>query len=160
MTESEKYNRIYQKYGDPFTDIRTFENKWMVSYPLSMWIDTHIPSMPSKIYINRDIASIFEETLNRIITVGVYKEIKTFDGCFNPRMVRGSKTKPSIHSWGLAVDLNAGHNPLNMTRQQCKDKGLTPFTELFIEVWRDAGWTCGADFKRPDLMHFEYTAHL
>lgn len=154
------YEKLDKRYGNPFTDPKGFESAWMVAYPLSMWIETHIPAMPSKIYINRDIASILEVTLNRVIEVGVYKEIKTFDGCFNMRMVRGSKTRPSIHSWGLAIDLNAGHNPLGLNRLQCRERGLTPFTELFIEVWRDAGWTCGADFKRPDLMHFEYTAHL
>jgi hypothetical protein len=160
VTEKLKYEKLYQKYGNPAADPKAFQKEFMVLWTVPMWIDTHIPALPNKIYINRDIIEPLETVLNRVISLQVYKEIHTWDGCYNIRFIRGSKTKMSIHSWGLAIDLNASHNPLGMTKQQATAKGLSPFTTLFDEIWADAGWTCGANFSRPDGMHFEYTAHL
>lgn len=160
LPEAEKYKRLLSRYGDPMADPKQFESKWMVLWPVPMWIDTHIPALPNKIYLNKDIIQPLETTLNRLISLGAYKEITNFDGLFNIRYVRGSKTKLSVHSWGLAVDLNASDNPLGLNKAQCKERGLRPFTLLFDEIWSDAGWTCGSRFKRPDGMHFEYTAHL
>ena len=160
LPEAEKYRRLIARYGDPMKDPKQFEAKWMVLWPVPMWIDTHIPALPNKIYINKDIVPVVTETFNRLISLGAFKEINTFDGLFNIRYIRGSKTKLSIHSWGLAIDLNASNNPLGYSKQQCKDRGLTPFSLLFDEIWRDAGWTTGSSFTRPDGMHFEYTAHL
>lgn len=160
MTEAEKYSKLIARYGDPMADHRSFEKEWMVMYNVPMWIDTHIPALPNRLYINKDIVHPFEEVMNRLISMQVYKEIKTFDGMFNIRYIRGTKNKLSIHSWALAVDFNAAHNPLGLTKEAAKAKNLTPFTTLFDEIWRDAGWTCGIDFKRADGMHFEYTAHL
>ena len=160
MTESEKYKRLFDRYNDPVKYTKAFEAQWMTRWDVPMWIDTHIPALPNKMYINKDIVKVLEDTFNALISTTVYKEISTYDGCFNPRFIRGSKTKLSIHSWGLAIDFNAAHNPLGYTRDMAIAKGLTPFTEEFISVWRNMGWTCGADFKRNDLMHFEYTKHL
>lgn len=164
MTQSQLYERLFAKYGNPMEDTKAFESKHMTLWSVPLWIDTHIPALPNKMYVNKDIVKVLEETLNRIISLGFYKEIKTYDGCFNPRYIRGEERKKnpklSIHSWGLAIDLNAGHNPLGLTKQQATERGLKPFTQLFDEVWSDAGWTPGSKFKRCDGMHFEYTHHL
>lgn len=160
MTESQKYEKLFAKYGNPAENPKAFQDEHMVFWTVPMWLDTHIPPLPNKIYLNRDLIHPLEDTLNRLISLQVYKEIKTWDGCFNIRMIRGSKTRLSIHSWGLAIDINAAHNPLGVTKEAAKAKGLEPFTKLFDEVWADAGWTCGAGWKRPDGMHFEYTSHL
>lgn len=85
----------------------------------------------------------------------VLKEIKTWDGCFNVRYQRGSRTVLSMHSFGIAIDINATHNPLGLTREQCIKKGLIPFSEKFITI-SERWLTCGFKFKsRPDGMHFE-----
>jgi len=160
MTEKAKYQKLIDRYGNPASDPKGFQSKHMVLWTVPMWIDTHIPALPNKIYINRDIIEPLETVLNRIISLGAFKEINTWDGCFNIRFVRGSKTKMSIHSWGLAIDINAANNPLGMSKNQAVSYGLTPFTTLFDEIWADAGWTCGSGFTRPDGMHFEYTSHL
>lgn len=160
MTEAVKYSRLLSRYGDPMKNTKGFESQFMVQWPIPMWIDTHIPALPNKMYINKDIVHVFEETMNELIAIGAYKEIVTFDGMFNVRYIRGSKTKLSIHSWGLAIDLNASHNPLGFSKDQATAKGLHPFSKTFDQVWRDLGWTCGIDFSRHDGMHYEYTKHL
>lgn len=160
MSEAEKYNKLIARYGNPMRNPKAFESEWMIMWNVPMWIDTHIPALPNRMYVNKDIVPVLEHTLNNIISLGAYKEIKTYDGLFNIRYIRGSKTKLSIHSWGLAIDLNAANNPLGKTKAESIALGLNPFSTLFDEVWRDAGWTCGIDFKRGDGMHFEYTAHI
>jgi hypothetical protein len=60
----------------------------------------------------------------------------------------------------MAIDLNPAHNPLGLSREQALQKVLKPFSEAFIQVWRANNWFCGADFKRKDLMHFEFTKNL
>lgn len=160
MSEAEKYNRLIARYGNPMRNPKAFEAEWMQMWNVPMWIDTHIPALPNRMYVNKDLVPVLEHTFNNLISLQVYREIKTFDGLFNIRYIRGSKTKLSIHSWGLAIDLNAANNPLGKTKAESISLGLNPFSTLFDEVFRDAGWTCGIDFKRGDGMHFEYTAHL
>jgi hypothetical protein len=42
-----------------------------------------------------------------------------------------------------------------MSRDECIEAELTPFSEEFFDVWRKHGWTCGIDFRRADGMHFQ-----
>lgn len=154
------YDKLFDRYGNPMEDPKGFQADWMIFWNVPMWIDTHIPALPNRLYLNKDLIPVIEETFNRLISIGAYKEIHTFDGLFNIRYIRGSKTRLSIHSWGLAIDLNASNNPLGLTKQQAIAKGLCPFSNLFDEVWKDAGWTPGINWKRPDGMHFEFTSHL
>jgi hypothetical protein len=160
MTQSQIYQKLFARYGNPVEDPKGFQAKWMTLWPVPMWLDTHIPALPNKIFVNKDAVEPLEAVLNRLVSLGAFNEIHTWDGCFNIRTIRGSRTKPSIHSWGLAIDLNAANNPLGKTKHECQLAGLVPFSILFDEVFREAGWTCGIDFARADGMHFEYTSHL
>ena len=72
-------------------------------------------------------------------------ELKTFDGCFNIRKKRGL-TSMSLHSWGVAIDVNAAWNGLG------KPSTLTP---EFVKCFTDAGFEWGGNWTRTDPMHFE-----
>lgn len=157
MTVQEK---LIQKYGDPLGDRKVFELVNMDLWDIPLYINTHIPALPNKLYCHKDIVKPLHNVFMSLCESGLYREIKTFDGCYNVRLIRGSKTNLSIHSWGLAIDLNAAHNPLKHTKAECKGKGLTPFSLSFDEVWRTQGFTCGIDFARGDGMHFEYVKPL
>jgi hypothetical protein len=142
MTTSEK---LTAKFGTPAPD---FERQWMELAIVPEHIHKAIPCLPPKIYINKLLTIHLWETFSMLISKGLSGEIKTFDGCFNIRKIRGSETVMSIHSWGLAIDLNAKENPLN---------GQCMWSPSFLKVWKEMGWTLGADFKRVDAMHFEFT---
>lgn len=143
------------RYGNPMINQSTFEKKWMISFDINDEINKANPVIPNRIYINKEFAQVADNWLNALMEANVLNEIKTWDGCFNVRYQRGSRTILSMHSFGIAIDINASHNPLGLTREQCIAKGLTPFSEKFITI-SERWLTCGARFKsRPDRMHFE-----
>jgi len=73
MTENEKYKRLNDRYGDPMANTLMFERQWMTFYNIPLWIDTHIPSLPNRLYINKDLVEPFESTMNRLISLQLYK---------------------------------------------------------------------------------------
>jgi len=148
--------KLNADFGDPFLDAKTFELKNMKV----LRVNKLFPSLPfSKVYINKALESPLINTFTLLDAKGLLHEIKKYDGCFMVRCIRGYENPciGSIHAWAMAIDFNASDNPLGMSREQCIKKGLTPFTEAFLDVWRQTGWVCGADFGRKDGMHFQWT---
>jgi hypothetical protein len=79
--------------------------------------------------------------------------IATFDGAFNARLMRGSATALSAHSFGSAFDLNASWNPLGRPPVGLGGKGA--LVEL-VAIANQHGFYWGGHFQgRPDGMHFE-----
>lgn len=76
---------------------------------------------------------------------------RSFDGVFNFRKKRGGSSY-SIHSWGAAIDIDAGNNafkdswPLNSTMP----------LEI-MECFAREGWVSGGAFWGYDAMHFQAT---
>lgn len=141
-------SQALKKYGQPSTD-----NKSLVLWDVPSALEIGV--IPKRIYCNKDLVKPLETAFANLIKTGCVNELKTWDGCFNIRKKRGLNSM-SLHSWGLAVDVNASSNPLGLTREQIVAKGLTPFSEEFLQCFRDAGFNCGADWKsRPDFMHME-----
>lgn len=74
--------------------------------------------------------------------------IQSYDGCYVVRDIRGSAA-PSLHSWGLAIDLNAAQYPLGSLDRQ--PHALTVLFEA-------QGFFYGGDFyNRKDPMHYQLT---
>lgn len=142
------------KYGDPTADNLSWERKNMKLHRLNPVIHLSNPVIPAAIYVHKDFALDVDLWLTELHSQGLLYEIKTWDGCFNIRKKRGLSSL-SLHAFGLAVDINAAHNPLGLTREQAIAKGLRPFSPKFIEVSREF-MECGADWTgRPDGMHFQ-----
>lgn len=156
MTVAEKLTRLY---GDPFSDAKTFEAKWMTNFVYPEDVRKAIPVIGNSIYCNKDLVATYTQFLRLLINRKLHQEIRVNDQCFCIRLVRGSN-QPSVHSWGMAVDLNPIDNPLGMSYDMAHAKGLKPFSAAFQQTARDVGYICGIDFKRPDGMHFELTKHL
>lgn len=130
------------KYGEPTP---TFEGKWMTLWPVPADIEEKMPVLPPKIYGNKDIIKPLEAAFMALIASGAYKELKTWDGCFNVRKMRALASM-SLHSWGIAIDVNQATNQLNMKPE------LSP---LFVKAFKDNGFDWGGDWKRLDGMHFQ-----
>lgn len=88
---------------------------------------------------------------------GVLDRLKTMDGTFVVRMIRGAENstalaKLSSHSFGTAIDLNAKWNVLNTAGAALGEEGslveLLPFAE-------QCGFINGGQWKRRDQQHWE-----
>jgi hypothetical protein len=126
-----------KKYGDP--------NKQSALVVWDVPTNLEIGVIPKKIYCNKDMVDPLAKAFQALITTGHVKELKTWDGCFNIRKKRGL-TSMSLHSWGIAVDLNAFENGLNMTPK------LSPG---FVKCFTDNGFDWGGTWQRKDGMHFQ-----
>lgn len=128
-----------KKYGEP-----NAKSKFLIMYKVP--IKLQIPNLPNTIYCNVDFVEPYEKALKNLIDSGCYSEIKTFDGCFNIRKARGTSVW-SLHSWAVAIDLNAFEN-------QMFTKGK--LSKKFVDCWKKAGFDWGGDWtKRTDPMHFQ-----
>ena len=77
----------------------------------------------------------------------------SFAGSFVPRMVRGSTTRLSNHSWGTAFDINA---PENWLGQQPAPVGKKGSLLKIVPIANSFGFYWGGHYNnRPDGMHFE-----
>jgi hypothetical protein len=132
-------NDIIAKYGEPS---KTYFDKYCV-----MWeIQQDFPWFPAKrIYINTDFKLQLSQAFKGLEATALQHEIITFDGCYVERKVRGS-TKMSLHSWAMAIDLNASREKLGQVE--------THFTPEFIAIMvKYVFW--GGNYKgRKDPMHF------
>lgn len=136
-----------KKYGDP--NKQSALTLWDVPGYLEIGV------IPKKIYCNKDMVKPLAAALQALISTGHVKELKTWDGCFNIRKKRGLGSM-SLHSWGLAIDMNCSDNALGKTYEQLIAEGKKPFSEGFLQCFRNAGFDCGGDWKsRPDRMHMQ-----
>jgi hypothetical protein len=129
------YAELHENYGDPASP--TFESDYIVE-------NSHLLADGSTVHVRSHIAMV---PALHVIFGSVQQYIKTYDGCYVVRDVRGSDTTLSLHSWGLAIDLNAADNPLGGTSHQ---------PEELIETFKAHGFWWGGDFHtRKDPMHFQ-----
>lgn len=138
-----------ERYGAIVDGVWSKEKDFMVTIMVASdcprtWINSANGEPVHKIYCNKDFAGPFFKAITNLRRSNLLGELKTFDGCFNIRNVRGLP-KPSAHSWGLAIDINASENPLGVPGK------LSP---EFVSCWKDAGFVWGGDFSRPDWQHF------
>lgn len=128
-----------KKYGDP-----TKENN------MTLWdipTNLEVGVIPKRLYCNRDMIAPLTQAFTNLINTGKVAELKTWDGCFNIRRKRGLSSM-SLHSWGIAIDVNAAWNGLG------KDPVLSP---EFVKCFTDAGFDWGGTWTRKDGMHFQLT---
>ncbi|WP_167597688.1 M15 family metallopeptidase [Leeuwenhoekiella sp. ZYFB001] len=130
------------KYGEPTPSM---ERKWLTLWDVPDAINRELPVIPNKIYCNRDLIAPLENAFWNIISNCLQDEVKTWDGCFNVRLVRGGKTW-SLHSWAIAIDINAAWNGLGKEPQMSKE---------LVKCFTDAGFDWGGTWTRKDGMHFQ-----
>lgn len=131
--------QCFAKWGDPKQNEAKFMNLWDVPAHLEIGV------IPKKIYCNRLMNGPLEKAFSNLIRTGHVEELKTWDGCFNIRRKRGASSA-SLHSWGIAVDLNAAWNGFG------KKPTLSPG---FVKCFTDAGFDWGGVWSKPDGMHFQ-----
>lgn len=130
-------DQAFAKYGPPEKEYG------MVLFDVPTELEIGV--IPKKIYCNRDIVEPLKSAFKNLINRGYVNELITWDGCFNIRPIRGA-ISPSLHSWGLAIDVNASWNKLGQKPNLSKG---------FVKCFTDAGFDWGGKFSRIDGMHFQ-----
>jgi len=110
------------------------------------------PYHTNKISVHKKVASQFQKLFNEWDKAGLLPLILSYDGSFNPRLIRGSSTNLSNHAFGVAIDINVPWNGLGvipaLKRQQGSVRELVPIANSLGFYW-------GGHFQRNDGMHFE-----
>ena len=127
-----------KKYGQP-----SASNPNLVLWDVPTELEIGI--IPKRIYCNKDLVEPLKKAFKALIDTGHVKELKTWDGCFNIRKKRGLSSM-SLHSWGIAIDVNAFENGLNQTPK---------LSAGFVKCFTDNGFEWGGTWKRKDGMHFQ-----
>jgi hypothetical protein len=128
----------YKKYGAPNANGK-FMTLWDVPTVLEIGV------IPKRIFCNHDLVLPLAGALASLVMSDLVKEIKTWDGCFNIRQIRGS-TAMSLHSWGIAIDVNAFENGMGK---------IPKLSDGFVNCFVQNGFDWGGFFRRPDGMHFQ-----
>lgn len=149
--------QFLEKFGMPGT---TQAAKHLIMWDVPPELEIGV--IPKRIYCNKSIIAPLAGAFNNLIGTGAVKELKTWDGCYNHRAIRGYEKKLkaalaagnielaikylSVHSWGCAIDVNQAWNQLGMIPQ---------LSAIFVKCFTDAGFDWGGNFKRKDGMHFQ-----
>lgn len=130
-----------KKWGDPA--VVANELKYMAVWDVPSHLELGV--IPKKLYCNKLMIEALIKAFTNIIDRKLIHELKTWDGCFNVRKKRGLKSL-SLHSWGIAIDINASWNGLG------QQPTMSP--EL-VKCFTDANFDWGGDWERKDGMHFQ-----
>lgn len=147
----------YHAFG---LDSRLIEKNHMVLWDVPFELE--IRELPNRVYCNKLMIEPLSAAFRDLIKTGAVAELKTWDGCYNPRPIRGYEKQfksamlqknyilaakyASMHYWGLAIDLNQAWNQL----------GRTPTLPIpFVNCFTRNGFDWGGYFTRVDGMHFQ-----
>ena len=134
---------LFTRYGDP--RIKGWGNKWMLMWKVQQtfgWFPE------ARICVHKDFQPGLYKAFSELEYLGLHEEIKTCDEAFGIRLITGSDSVLSVHSWGMALDLNAEDNPLGSDGNWSED---------FIDIMRRNGIYCGQNWTgRKDPMHFSF----
>lgn len=138
--------QLLTKYGLP-------DHAYIAAHCVIWNIDEDFPWFPViSFLVNKDFKLMLENAFRTLEAIGLHTEIKTYDGCYNDRSVRGSTTT-SLHAWAVAIDLNAKTNGMVPAPTPEQRKGS--WSDAFISVMEEAGLFFGGNFhSRADPMHW------
>ncbi len=96
---------------------------------------------------HRLVVPKFQAAFKNVVDRGLEDQVKTFDGCYNVRNIRGGDTW-STHSWAIAIDLNGPWNRFGQSNFE--------MTSELAQCYKDVGCIWGGEWSKPDAMHFQY----
>jgi hypothetical protein len=126
-------------------------------YPMRLAWDVH--TSVTKITCHKKLVNAYTNVFTQILAhYGLAKiqelGIDLYGGCFNYRLMRGSRTDLSTHSWGIAIDLDPARNQLKESSKTARfaRKEYKPMLDIF----EANGFYSLGRYKDYDWMHFQY----
>ena len=135
------------------------ENQTSIVLPYPMVLDWEPTTVIHKMTCHEKVAEpltrIFKNLLAHYGSAKLAElGINQFGGCLNVRLKRGSKTSWSIHSWGVAVDLDPDRNQLRETSKTARFA-----RPEYLEMWKiieSEGAVSLGRARNFDWMHFQF----
>jgi len=140
-------DQIYSVFGDPLEPGYWKEHGGFCETPPELnHCFTYEWEGKNGFWCHKLMVAPFQKALNGVVKAGLADKLKTFDGCFNVRYIRGRKNL-STHSWAISIDLNSAENRLGAEPKM--HPGI-------VSCFENNGFVWGGRFKRKDGMHFQY----
>jgi hypothetical protein len=132
------------KYTDNGDGTITPEASWVHEY-----IRTETVPILGQVTCNKGMLPQLRGALTEIVQMGLTKSIHPdeYAGCYYPRYIgRDASNGLSLHSWGIAVDLNVPGNQRGTAGEM--DRRV-------VAIFKKWGFAWGGDWNYTDPMHFE-----
>lgn len=110
-------------------------------------IRTETVPVLGRVTCHRPMLPQLRGALQEVTDAGLADTIRTYDGCYVPRFVERDPSRSiSLHTWGIAVDMDAATN----------GRGVTgTMHPQVVQVFKRCGFRWGGDWTYTDPMHFE-----
>jgi hypothetical protein len=126
-----------------------------------------LPGYAHALFVNRKIEPMLRAAMAECVTLGGYA-FKSV-GCFNVRPKASRADQLSLHSWGVAIDVNPAENPARRitTLDEWHRRPKHAIPDAWVQAFKLIGWTWGGDFVHVtettargfwDPMHFQYAS--
>ena len=148
--ETKDQKEIKDYFGEPGDN----QVRLYLPYPMKLsWADKKINSFYCHTKVAGSLFRIFKATLDaygheKIIELG----LDIWGGCFNVRKKRGGDNY-SLHSYGIAVDLDPENNQLRWRSDRAAF--ARPEYDKFWEIVESEGWVSLGRAKGYDWMHIQ-----
>jgi hypothetical protein len=147
--------QIVKKYGAANITGEGYLVSIDLPYPMRIAWDTDTTVKTMRCH--KLVADKFKAVFNDLLIHYGYNKIKElgidlFGGCFNYRKMRGGSAW-SMHSWGIAIDLDPARNTLKETSKTARF--ARPEYKPMIDIFYAHGFISLGVEKGFDFMHFE-----
>lgn len=145
-----------EKFGIPTEHGKLYLTTIDLPYPMRIAWDPKVKV--NSMTCHRDIAQPLKNVFNDLLKVYGYDKIvelgiDLYGGCFNFRKMRGGNNW-SVHSWGLAIDLDPARNQLKETSKTARF--ARPEYKPMIGIFYKHGFVNLGVEKGYDYMHMEW----
>ena len=123
-----------------------FENNNIVSFDLPYTLRYEGQAVTHS-RCHRAAVDNFVQALSNVQAAGLADQFVEYNGIYARRAIRGQSSHPSLHSWGVAIDMGASTHPLG---------GSATWPQGILDAFSAAGFFWGGNFRsRKDPMHFQ-----
>lgn len=127
-------------------DREDFEARFLVVFPLPYQL-LYDGKPVVRARCHRALVENFTRAFEGVAAAGLQDECRNYGGIYARRNARGL-SRPSTHSWGIAIDIEPARYPLGSSKR---------LPQGVIDAFAAAGFFYGGDFKgRKDPMHFQF----
>lgn len=142
---------VRKVYGEPGA------NQTLLTLPYPMRLAWDTGTKVTRISIHEMVAPSAGRVLARVLDhygpIGIADlGLDLFGGCLNVRAMRGGSAL-SMHSWGIAIDIDPDRNQLKWGRDRARL--ARPDGAKWFELWEEEGWVSLGRRANYDWMHVQ-----